>query len=44
MQNSQFDFDVITGPSVPEDRKSTIPQSSPPVQPASREPAPQRTH
>jgi hypothetical protein len=44
MQNSQFDFDVITGPSVPEDHKPTTPQSPPPAQPASREPAQQRTH
>jgi hypothetical protein len=43
MQNSEFDFDVITGPSVAEDRKPTEPQSAPPVQPASREPAPQRS-
>ncbi len=43
MQNSQFDFDVITGPSVPDDRKSTTPQSAPPAQPASHAPAPQRS-
>jgi hypothetical protein len=37
MSSSEFDFDVITGPSVPTDRKP----SPEPAQPA-REPAPQR--
>jgi len=36
MPGSDFDFDVITGPSVPPDRKPA------PAQPA-REPAPQRS-
>jgi hypothetical protein len=43
MQRSGFDFDVITGPSVPEDRKPTTPQSQQPAQPASNAPAPQRS-
>ena len=43
MHSSQFDFDVITGPSVPEDRKPATPQSTPPAQPASHQPAPQRS-
>jgi hypothetical protein len=43
MQSSKFDFDVITGPSVPEDRKPDVPPSPTPAQPAAREPAPQRS-
>jgi len=43
MHSSDFDFDVITGPSVPEDRKPDAPQSPTPLQPASSEPAPQRS-
>jgi hypothetical protein len=43
MQSTDFDFDVITGPSVPEDRKPATPPSPTPAQPASHEPAPQRT-
>jgi hypothetical protein len=43
MHTSQFDFDVITGPSVAEDRKPATPQSPPPAQPAPQDPAPQRS-
>ena len=43
MHSSQFDFDVITGPSVPLDRKPETPASPAPAQPASREPASQQT-
>jgi hypothetical protein len=42
MHSSQFDFDVITGPSVPVDRKP-VPSSPTPAQPAAQEPASQRT-
>ena len=35
MPSSDFDFDVITGPSVPQDRK--------PAPPPAPEPAPQRS-
>jgi hypothetical protein len=41
MHSVDFDFDVITGPSVPDDRKPDAPQSPAPAQPAAREPAPQ---
>ena len=44
MPMTDFDFDVITGPSVPQDRK---PDSSPPspatTQPAAREPLQNRS-
>jgi hypothetical protein len=43
MHSSDFDFDVITGPSVPEGPKPDAPQSPVPVQPASHEPAPPRS-
>jgi hypothetical protein len=39
MNKSDFDFDVITGPSVPEDRQPATPASPAPAQPAAREPA-----
>lgn len=44
MHTSDFDFDVITGPSVPEDRKPDAPAPSP-VQapPVAKQPAPRRT-
>jgi hypothetical protein len=42
MHTSDFDFDVITGPSVPDERKSVPPESPAPAQPAAEEPAPQR--
>ena len=42
MPRSNFDFDVITGPSVPQDRKPA-PQPAQPAQPATGAPAPQRT-
>jgi len=42
MHSSQFDFDVITGPSVPVDRKPA-PSSPTPAPPAAQEPASQRT-
>jgi hypothetical protein len=42
MHSSDFDFDVVTGPSVPDDRKSDTTPSPTPAQPASQEPAPQR--
>jgi hypothetical protein len=43
MHSSDFDFDVVTGPSVPDDRKTNSPSSPAPAQPASQEPAPQRS-
>jgi hypothetical protein len=43
MHSSDFDFDVVTGPSVPEDRKTDSPPSPAPAQPASQEPATQRS-
>jgi hypothetical protein len=43
MHGSDFDFDVITGPSVLDERKPQAPTTPAPVQPASREPAPQRS-
>ena len=43
MHSSDFDFDVITGPSVPDERKPDAPTSPVPAQPASHEPAPQRS-
>ena len=43
MLATDFDFDVVTGPSIPEDRKPDAPTSPAPTQPASREPAPRRT-
>lgn len=43
MSSSAFDFDVITGPSVPTDRTPEPPTSSTPVQPAAQKPAPQRS-
>jgi hypothetical protein len=42
MHTTDFDFDVITGPSVPDDRKPATPANPKPAQPAAREPAPQR--
>ncbi len=38
MHATDFDFDVVTGPSIPEDRKPDAPASPAPAQPASREP------
>jgi hypothetical protein len=42
MHTSDFDFDVITGPSVPDDRKPVTPQPPAPAQPAAQKPTPQR--
>jgi hypothetical protein len=43
MHSSDFDFDVITGPSVPDERKPDAPTSPAPALPASHEPTPQRS-
>jgi hypothetical protein len=43
MHSSDFDFDVITGPSVPDERKPEAPTTPAPAQPASQKPAPQRS-
>jgi len=43
MHSSDFDFDVITGPSVHVERKPDAPTSPAPAQPASHDPAPQRS-
>jgi len=43
MHTASFDFDVVTGPSIPEDRKPDAPKPPAPAQPASREPATHRT-
>jgi hypothetical protein len=44
MQSSDFDFDVITGPSISEDRKPAAPAPSPEqAPPVARQPAPHRT-
>jgi hypothetical protein len=47
MHSSKFDFDVITGPSVADDRKQPTPQSPAQMPPASQTqtsaPAPQRS-
>jgi hypothetical protein len=44
MQSSSFDFDVITGPSVPEDRKpDATPPSPTQAPPAATPPATRRT-
>jgi hypothetical protein len=42
MHSSAFDFDVITGPSVPTDRKPETPSPAP-AQPAAQKPPPQRS-
>ena len=44
MHSSDFDFDVVTGPSVPEEREPATPPSPIPAQPASQQPVPQRAH
>ena len=43
MSSSAFDFDVITGPSVPSDHKPETPTPSAPTLPAAQKPAPQRS-
>jgi len=44
MHSADFDFDVITGPSVPEDRKPDATEPSPTqAPPVARQPATRRT-
>jgi hypothetical protein len=44
MQISEFDFDVITGPSVPQAGKPTTPAPTPaPAQPSGNAPTPHRS-